>query len=119
MSEIQTSLKMANRPADLEVRADAFVYDWYFLVNETSYAYTVIFPEIPQIKFLGGFTRQFKPGFPFTALVSLCLFIAVDFRPIGTHFCQVFFCPFRAPTALELPDFFSVFFQHYIFSKQT
>uniref|UniRef100_A0A1I8JIC9 CD109 antigen n=2 Tax=Macrostomum lignano TaxID=282301 RepID=A0A1I8JIC9_9PLAT len=69
MSEISSSLKLSDRPSNLEVRADAFVYDWYFLVNQTSYAYTVIFREIPEVKFLGGYVRQFKPGFPFTALL--------------------------------------------------
>ncbi|PAA63833.1 hypothetical protein BOX15_Mlig014034g1 [Macrostomum lignano] len=69
MQEIQEALQLQSRPSDVEVKAEATVFDWQYLTKETSSAYSVIFREVADIKFIGGLVRQFKPGFPFTALL--------------------------------------------------
>ncbi|PAA62632.1 hypothetical protein BOX15_Mlig019825g2 [Macrostomum lignano] len=71
MQEIQAELKLKDRPADLDVYGEAFVFDWNFLVTDNNKAQSVIFREVPDLKFLGGRVRQFKPELPYTAYIRI------------------------------------------------
>ena len=62
--------KFTHDLAGAEIGLYAEVYDWNFMENKTQKAHTIILSHEPQIKFIGGRVRTFKPGQPLDVYVS-------------------------------------------------
>ena len=71
MAELKSGMAAGSQIGGNEVWVNVTVYDWFHLIQRMGYAYSFIFSSTTRIKFLGGFTRPFKPRMYFTAYIVL------------------------------------------------